>query len=106
MNYCQDGVQVYFITEPQSYRPIYGHYERQPNDVNGKPYFKMGFFGLWWVGAFWVIGYDGVKGNMQGIAIYPKDVFCPHQLSGWEWITIISETSISYEGKSLGLTCK
>ena len=106
MNYCQDGIQVYYITEPQLHRPIYGYYERQPNDVNGKPYFKMGVIGLWWVLGVWVIGSDSVKGNMNGIAIYPKDVFCPHQLSEWEWIFIGIETGYSNAGKSLGLTCK
>lgn len=46
MNYCQDGLQVNFATETQQYIyvPIYGHYELQPNDVNGRPYFKMGSF--------------------------------------------------------------
>ena len=50
MNYCQDGLQVYFATEIQqyTYATIYGHYELQPNDVNGRPYFKMGFYGLWY----------------------------------------------------------
>ena len=48
MNYCQDGLQVYFATETQQYTnaPIYGHYELQPNDANGRPYFKMGIFGF------------------------------------------------------------
>ena len=65
MNYCQDGLQVYFATETQQYTnaAIYGHYELQPGDVNGRPYFKMGTYGLWWDGIEdWWIGKDSRKG--------------------------------------------
>ena len=89
MNYCQDGLQVYFATEIQqyTYKPIYGHYELQPNDVNGRPYFKMSSHGLWWNGlSHWVIGLDSQKGQTLGLAFYETDVFCPHQLSELNWL--------------------
>ena len=80
LNYCQDGLQVYFATETQQYTsngPIYGHYELQPNAVNGRPYFKMGSFGFWWDGIqFWWIGYDPDSNNVGqsfGVAYYEKD---------------------------------
>ena len=88
MNYCQDGVQIYFATETQqyTYQPIYGHYELQPNDVKGRPYMKMGAFGFWWNGLDqWNIGLDTDKGQSYGYGRYKTEVFCPHQLSEWHW---------------------
>ena len=109
MNYCQDGLQVYFATETQqyTYEPIYGHYELQPNDVNGRPYFKMGSFGLWWdaIRIWWLIGYDSKKGQSMGFAYYTKDVFCPHQLTEWNWKLLYDGNWIS-AGKDLGISCK
>ena len=108
MNYCQDGLQVYFATETQQYTdsPTYGHYELQPNDVNGRPYFKMGSYGFWWDGiSFWLIGYDSDKGQSYGYAYYPKDVFCPHQLTEWNWKLVYVDGWI-YAGKDLGIRCK
>ena len=89
MNYCQDGLQVYFATEIQKYNStnIDGHYELQTNDVNGRPYFKMGSYGFWWDNKdSWYIGLDSMKGKSDGHAKYHKDVFCPHQLSEWGWV--------------------
>ena len=58
MNYCQDGLQVYFATETQQYtfRPIYGHYELHSNEVNGRPYFQKGSYVIWWDGTknWWI----------------------------------------------------
>ena len=73
MNYCQDGLQVYFATETQqyTYTPIYGHYELQPNDVNGRPYFKMSTFGFWYDGlGNWWISANVVVGQSFGFAYY------------------------------------
>ena len=106
MNYCQDGLQVYFATETQqyTYASIYGHYELQPNAVNGRPYFKMGSYGFWWDGiSLWWIGTN--IGQSYGIAYYDKDVFCPHQLSEWEW-WLFDGSNIYYAGNDLGITCK
>ena len=108
MNYCQDGLQVYFATEtqPYTYGPIYGHYELQPYDVNGRPYFKMGPYGLWYDGlGYWWIGYDSMKGQSIGFAYYEKDVFCPHQLSELEWL-LWDGNNLSPAGNDLGITCK
>ena len=114
MNYCQDGLQVYFATETQQYTtvPIYGHYELQPNDVNGRPYFKMGSFGFWYDGlGYWWIGFDPVSsiaGNSNGVAYYyEKDVFCPHQLSEMNWaISNGTDWYIDSDGSDLVITCK
>ena len=110
MNYCQDGLQVYFATETQQYTyvPIYGHYELQPNDVNGRSYFKMGSYGLWWDGIImWWIGFDSKKGQSIGIAAYDQDVFCPHQLSEWDWLLWDGINWYwSAAGNDLGITCK
>ena len=78
MNYCQDGLQVYFATETQQYTyvPIYGHYELQPNDVNGRPYFRKDYFGFYWNGINqWWIGLDSNNGQSAGYAYYFKDLF-------------------------------
>ena len=88
MNDCQDGVQVYFATETQQYTyfPIYGQYDLQSSDINGRPYFKFGIFGLWWDGVSkWWIGLDSFKGQSIGYAYYEQDIFCPSQLSETEW---------------------
>ena len=88
MNYCQDGLQVYFATETQQYThaQIYGHYELQPSDVNGRPYFKMGAYGFWYDGlGDWWIGLDSRKGQPIGLAYHDRDVFCPHQFSESNW---------------------
>ena len=107
MNYCQDGLKVYFATDTQeyTYEQIYGHYELQPDDVNGRPYFKMGSYGLWWDGvSLWWIGYDSDKGQSYGFAFYDKDVFCPHQLSEFDWVLGDEEWFIA--GNNLGINCK
>ena len=108
MNYCQDGLQVYFATETQkyTYANIYGHYELQPNDVNGRPYFKMGYFGFWYDGlGYWWFGVNGEKGQSYGFAYNNKDVFCPHQLSEWNW-GLLNGIDWYSAGKDLGITCK
>ena len=115
--YCQDGIQVYFPTEAPTYDeehnsygveydPIYGHYELQPNDVNGRPYFKMGFYGFWYDGlGLWWIGSDTDKGQSNGGAYYEKDVFCPHQLSEINWV-IHNGNDFYAAGNDLVITCK
>ena len=108
MNYCQDGIEVYYGTETQqyTYRLIYGYYELQPGDVNGRPYFKKGTKGLWWDGIDqWGFGFDSSKGNSVGVAYYTKDVFCPHQLTEWNWNLYYGINWI-YAGKDLGISCK
>ena len=111
MNYCQDGLQVNFATETQQYTyvPIYGHYELQPNIVNGRSYFKMGSYGLWWDGnGLWWIGLDGNnKGQSFGIAYYERDVFCPDQLSDLNWNFLAGDGNSFYSAEGhLGITCK
>ena len=89
-----------------TYFQIYGHYELQPFDVNGRPYFKMGSRGLWWdeIDNWW-IGSDGNKGQSYGVAYYTKDVFCPHQLTEWNW-QVWDGTDWKYALKDLGISCK
>ena len=110
MNYCQDGLQVYFATETQqyTYEPIYGHYELQLNDVNGRPYFKMGSLGFWYDGlGFWWIGSDSKKGQSFGFARYLKDVFCPHQVSELKWVLFDGYNWYAdLYGNDLVITCK
>ena len=111
MNYCQDGIQVYFrkiITINAILKTIYGHYELQPEDVNGRPYFKMGIWGIWWDGIDqWWIGYNSGKGLSQGFAHYTKDAFCPHQLSDWKWLLWYENPDLwQFAGPYLGITCK
>ena len=101
----QNGLQVFFGTEKQDF-PIYEHYELQPNAVNGRPYFKMGSFGFWWDGiGYWWIGSDSEKGQSFGVAWYDKDVFCPHQLSEWDW-ALLSGTGWYSAENDLGIICK
>ena len=108
MNYCQDGIEVYYGTEKQqyTYASIYGHYEFQSGAVNGRPYFKMGIYGLWWDGIKnWWISLDSSKGQSSGYAYYEKDVFCPHQLTEWNW-GVYDGNDVYYAGKDLGISCK
>ena len=106
MDYCQDGLQVYFATETQQYTtvPIYGHYELQPNDVNGRPYFKMGSFGFWYDG-FGVWWFGDAIGQSIGFAWYKQDVFCPHELSELNSALFDGNEFIS-AGNNLVITCK
>ena len=111
LNYCQDGLQVYFDTGLEEYLATYlgGYYEIQAIDINGRPYFEMingGFYGLWWDGIdSWWIGYEFRKGQAIGFAYYKKDVFCPNLLSEWDWmISINNEWKIAEE--KLGISCK
>ena len=111
MNYCQDGLQVYFATETYDSiygRPTDGHYELQPKDVNGRTYFKMGSYGFWWNNKnyLWMIGEDSMKGESAGYAYYDKDVFCPHQLSEWNWLLMDPKYGWYNAGNDLGITCK
>ena len=108
MKYCQDGIEVYYGTETQqyTYEPIYGHYKLQPFKVNERPYFKKRHHGLWWDGVGnWVIGTDSSKGQSIGYAFYAKDVFCPHQLTEWNWILNVG-SEWRYALKDLGISCK
>ena len=80
INYCQDGLNVYFATETHDYplEKIYGHYALQSFYINGRPYFKKsvlggyggdGGYGVWWNGLdLWHIGYDLDKGQSYGFA--------------------------------------
>ena len=108
MNYCQDGIEAYYGTETQQYTygPIYGHYELQPGDVKGRPYFKKGIYGLWWDGIVdWWIGLDSDKGQSIGVAHYSKDAFCPHQLTEWNWFLLYGFDFVNAE-KDLHVNCK
>ena len=108
LNYCQDGIIVYYGTETQQYTfaPLYGRYELQPGYVNGRPYFKMGVMYIWWDGVeLWCIGYDSYVGQSLGHALYLKDAFCPHQLSELNWYLFDGHT-VNPAGNYLGITCK
>ena len=106
MNYCQDGIQIYFATETQQFQyDVYGHYELQPNYINDKPYFKMGFYGLWWGIDEWWIGDDYNKGQAWGKAYYDKDVFCPHQFLG-SYFQLMGNNDWYTAGNDLGINCK
>ena len=108
MKYCQDGIEAYYETETKqyTYASIYGYYELQPGDVNGRPYFKMGTKGLWWDGIHqWRIGKDNNKGQSIGYAKYTEDVFCPNQLTERHWLLFNGHTLIN-AGEDLGVNCK
>ena len=103
-NYCQYGLQVYIASKPHRS----GHYELQPNDVNGRPYFKMGSYGFWYDGlGYWWIGRDIDKGQSFGKAHYNKDVFCPHQISELNWsLWDGTDWYLDSVGSDLVITCK
>ena len=110
MNYCQDGLQVYFDTEIEKIVGEYlgGYYELQAIDINGKPYFEMingGLYGFWWDGIdSWWIGYEFRKGQAIGFAYYEKDVFCPNQLSEWNWAYVV-DNEWYFADEFLGISC-
>ena len=109
MDYCQDGLQVYFATETQqyTYAPIYGHYELQPNDVNNRPYFKMNIYGFWYTNGIWWIGLDSNNGQSAGYAYYFKDIFCPHEFSELHWwLWDGHNREYNSAGNNLVITCK
>ena len=62
---------------------LYGHYEIQPSEINDRPYFKKGNYGLWWSYGYWIIGSDVMKGEPTGIAFSETDE-CPHQFTGYK----------------------
>ena len=109
LNYCQDGIRVFFGTENKhyDYAPIYGHYELQTGDVNGRPYFKMGSLGFWWDGInYWWIGLDSKKGLPSGYAYYITDAFCPHQLTEFGQWAIFDGFHWKVAFFNLGISCK
>ena len=111
MNYCQDGLEVYFEkgTQPYTAVQLYGYYELQPNFVNGRPYYKMGWLGLWWDGiGHWYISDNDLVGQSAGFATTDTDVFCPHQLHGSDWLVYDGSDwvyALYIEGR-LRITCK
>ena len=99
MNYCQDGIQVYYKTETKEYpMPIYGHYKLDPSDVNGRQYFynEVEDYGIWWSNGYWFVGRNALKGQPTGDAYYATDIFCLYNLimlprpwailSPWGWM--------------------
>ena len=110
MNYCQDGLQVYYATETLEYADltsIYGHYDLQPKYVNGKPYFQMmSSYGIWWNGFNqWWIGDVRDEGQSIGIANYDTDVFCPHQLTELNW-GLFDGVNWIIGNNRISITCK
>ena len=110
MNYCQDGLRVYYAKETLEFAgpaSIYGHYDLQPKYVNGRPYFQMrsSYHGIWWNGFnSWWIGDVRDEGQSIGEANYDTDVFCPHQLTELNWALF---NGVSwYGGNHLSITCK
>ena len=94
-----------FATETQHYAHFYGHYELQPDSVDGRPYFKMGIYGIWfnsdWVPG-WFIGYHKEKGTPFCLAYIENDGFCPNQLpqdwviyNGIDWYRAFSDLEIN-----------
>ena len=85
MNYCQDGLEVFFGWETLEFTPVvslYGYYEIQSSVVNGRSYFKKASLGMWWDGfSKWYIGYDSMKGQGIGFAYCNEDAFCPNKLT-------------------------
>ena len=108
LKYCQDGLEVYYSTETQhyTYLQIYGHYELQPNDINGKLFFlNEKDVGLWWDGvSFWWIGSENSKGEAVGVGYIMTDVFCPYQLPEWDW-TLWDGSVWFPAGNQLGINC-
>ena len=68
----------------------------------------MGSYGFWWNNKnyIWMIGDDSMKGESAGYAYYDKDVFCPHQLSEWDWRLMSGNYGWYNAGNDLGITCK
>ena len=112
MNYCQDGIQVYYKTERQeyNYKPIYGHYRIDPSDVNGRPYLnnEIEDMGIWWSNGYWLMGDNEAKGQTAGIAYYSTDIFCPYHLIMLPRPWMLFNPSIGWfkAHKQLHLKCK
>ena len=116
MNYCQDGLQVYYAKEILEFAglagnyDLAGHYDLQPKYVNGRPYFQMRSsyhksYGIWWNGFnAWWIGDVRDEGQSIGAANYDTDVFCPHQLTELNWALLNGDNA--YRGYYLSITCK
>ena len=66
----------------------------------------MGSIGFWWNGIDrWWIGPDSSKGQSFGGAYCKVDVFCPHQLSEWNW-GLYDGIYWYYAGNDLVTSCK
>ena len=106
MNYCQDGIQLYYATETQEIsNDIYGYYELLPYNVNDRPYFEKDPYALWWSTNEWWIGYVDNKGENLGFGYYAKDEFCPHLFSEWDF-QFYDGTDWYPAGNDLRMNCK
>ena len=111
LNYCQDGIEVDHQCDASDcdkidHVKIYGHYELQPDDVNGRPYFRWDTLGIFWDGIDkWWIGDDSSKGQPIGLAYYEKDAFCPHQLTESNW-QVLDEGTWQMAVNRLVISCK
>ena len=110
MKHCQDGILVYFGTETQEYDcygigQCYGYYEIQQTYVNGKPYFKMGIWAIWFSGH-WVISLDQYKPTSVALAFFKSEAFCPSKIQDQsEWAKLNDAGWV--DGKEdILITCK
>ena len=106
-----DGICVYFGTETNeyTYQPdIFGTYKLQAELVNGRKYFEMGPYGLWWDFEFkdWNLGFSTKKGVTDGtsyIAYVRKNIPFPDSTTNWEWKWKIKNGGCASANKGLGV---
>ena len=111
MKYCQDGIDVYYDTDEQEYTwwyDIYGHYEIQPDDVNGRPYFKSvrWSYGIWWVNGQWTFSTLNDIGTISGFAFSNYQLSnCPYQLENQEVWSVEEASGWETANKDLLIRC-
>ena len=85
---CCDSIEVYY-TGPLEYtsRSIYGYYVRQPDLINGRPWYKNDGRSIWWDGKndVWMIGDTTSKGSSITCAYLHNDRRCLPKIPNQNW---------------------
>ena len=107
MNYCQDGIYMYYETEEiqYTYANLGGHY-KYSKKVNGRPYFTNEEYGIWWSNGYWLIGTNELIGQTDGHAYYWKDVYCPSQIEMKDWMMLEQDGWILHRSITFITKCK
>ena len=107
-------IEVYSQNGRKIHHELYGHYLRQAENVNGRPFYKSdaygGKFGIWWYQDDthpryeWKIGFSSGRFSDKGWAINLQDVDCPQTLKHFSWW--MSSSGRWYTaGYALGVRC-
>ena len=109
---CCVHIEVYYGTKNEAYdhqSEVYGTYTKLSESVNGRSHYQSdfddGYYGIWWCGQFWMIGYTSKLGQCTGHAYTNEDEKCVHNV-GWNWLYNDYNVNAWVEaGEGLGVRC-